>query len=265
MEKSNIPSKNFSQNELVEAKCLFELLNAINSKAGVNCWLDQGSLLGIVRDGRFLPIDWDHDFDLGVWWDEYRLKKVEVLRVINSLGWKVCQFADRSLIMRHIADPCRKISIAIYYRDQEGRALKQFVSVQDKKTYLVEKFIAMLAYVVEQIMLRSQYLNSRKGKAKQFLDYGFILLGVFARSKFVYSILVGIAKSIRSNVAKDKECLNVVCDSKFFEKFEESKLLEYSYKIPVASGEYLEFKYGYDWQIPRKEWNYLTEDGGVIK
>src|SRR5690625_2214750 len=34
-------------------------------QSGFMWWVDQGSLLGLVRDGRFL--DWDNDIDIGVW------------------------------------------------------------------------------------------------------------------------------------------------------------------------------------------------------
>jgi lipopolysaccharide cholinephosphotransferase len=41
----------------------------------VNYWLDQGSLLGAVRNNAFLS--WDHDVDLGVWYSEIdTVKKV---------------------------------------------------------------------------------------------------------------------------------------------------------------------------------------------
>ena len=35
---------------------------------GINFWLCQGTLLGIIRENRILP--WDRDIDFGVWAEE---------------------------------------------------------------------------------------------------------------------------------------------------------------------------------------------------
>ena len=44
-------------------KMLFETLDMFDRR-GITYWLDDGSLLGLVRDGAFIP--WDHDVDIGV-------------------------------------------------------------------------------------------------------------------------------------------------------------------------------------------------------
>jgi phosphorylcholine metabolism protein LicD len=44
-------------------KMLFEVLD-IFDHMGITYWLDDGSLLGIIRDGTFIP--WDHDVDIGI-------------------------------------------------------------------------------------------------------------------------------------------------------------------------------------------------------
>lgn len=35
-------------------------------KHGVEFWLDSGTLLGAVRDGKIIP--WEHDIDLATWY-----------------------------------------------------------------------------------------------------------------------------------------------------------------------------------------------------
>jgi len=39
-------------------------------KNDVNFWLDTGTLLGAVRDGKM--IEWDHDMDLGLWYNDVK-------------------------------------------------------------------------------------------------------------------------------------------------------------------------------------------------
>ena len=44
-------------------KMLFETLDLFD-RMGITYWLDDGSLLGIIRDGTLIP--WDHDVDIGI-------------------------------------------------------------------------------------------------------------------------------------------------------------------------------------------------------
>jgi phosphorylcholine metabolism protein LicD len=44
-------------------KMLFETLD-IFDQMGITYWIDDGSLLGIIRDGTLIP--WDHDVDIGI-------------------------------------------------------------------------------------------------------------------------------------------------------------------------------------------------------
>ena len=49
-----------SENEIQLFREVVQILNQQN----IYYWLDQGSLLGSVRDGHFIP--WDHDVDIGM-------------------------------------------------------------------------------------------------------------------------------------------------------------------------------------------------------
>jgi phosphorylcholine metabolism protein LicD len=46
-----------------------QLAVGILNRAGIPFWLDQGTLLGVVRDANLLP--WDKDIDLSVWEEEF--------------------------------------------------------------------------------------------------------------------------------------------------------------------------------------------------
>jgi hypothetical protein len=55
--------------------------------AGLEYWLDAGSLLGVIRSGALLP--WDKDIDLGCWEDQ-----------ISKLGPAVAEFRRRGYHVR---------------------------------------------------------------------------------------------------------------------------------------------------------------------
>ena len=267
-EETMLLSKNtreiIQENEITEADCLFEITNSLQ-QIGVNCWLDQGTLLGLVRDRKFLPVDWDHDFDLGIWAENYASKKIEVLKTLNSLGWKVCQFTDRSLILKHLTKKCRKISIAIYHRQDSNVALKFFLETKIKRNWIATLFMSGIAYITEHLMIRCFYFKPRPQFHKFLLDQIFIFMALFFRSESSFQKLVSIAYFFRGNIVQNGNSLDVVCDGSFFDKLETAKFYGHNYVIPSESTKYLELKYGNDWKTPRKEWDYLKEDGAIKK
>jgi CDP-glycerol glycerophosphotransferase (TagB/SpsB family) len=57
-----------------------ELLRAF-ADAGVRCWVDSGSLLGLVRYGRLNH--WEKDIDLGIWIEDFQLARKVCQEVAN--------------------------------------------------------------------------------------------------------------------------------------------------------------------------------------
>lgn len=54
---------------------------------GVDSWLEDGSLLGMLREGEFLP--WDSDVDLGVPAAGYLMSEDRICRDLNAAGFKI--------------------------------------------------------------------------------------------------------------------------------------------------------------------------------
>jgi len=44
---------------------VLQQIKGVLDRHRIEYWLDSGTLLGAVREGKFLP--WDHDIDLGAW------------------------------------------------------------------------------------------------------------------------------------------------------------------------------------------------------
>jgi hypothetical protein len=88
--------------------------------------------------------------------------------------------------------------------------------------------------------------------------------GLFARISYFNKCLLDIAKFFRSRDVKRLSYANVETSSHFFQKFEILNCFNKDFLIPSDTENYLKIKYGETWKTPRKEWNYLEEDGGIV-
>ena len=52
---------------------------------------------------------------------------------------------------------------------------------------------------------------------------------------------------------------------KHFDNLEKIKFYNSIYKIPSYPKEFLQNKYGSDWETPKKKWNVVIDDGSIIR
>jgi len=97
---------------------------------GVVAWLDQGSLLGIVRDGRFLP--WDGDIDLGVWYHDIAKLEGCLLTKLAEKGKEIPRFrVERSrqgIKIQPVPRGACLVVDLIYYRQCGNKAVTSYYS-----------------------------------------------------------------------------------------------------------------------------------------
>ncbi|ACL03021.1 LicD family protein [Desulfatibacillum aliphaticivorans] len=85
MSSSNETS--FAERSDVErmAPAILEILDVFKEN-GINCWLNYGALLGMVREGRLLP--WNNDAELCFWYtDEIAGKLCKITDILNQKGY----------------------------------------------------------------------------------------------------------------------------------------------------------------------------------
>ena len=69
---------------------LIEVLD-IAEKAGIQCWVGYGALLGLVREDRLLP--WNNDVELGCWYeDDINEKLLHVVDELNTKKYHACYY-----------------------------------------------------------------------------------------------------------------------------------------------------------------------------
>lgn len=234
---------------------LIDLLRQVKElldEHGVEFWLDCGTLLGAVRDGKFIP--WEHDIDLGSWRDNVpEAVKTSVSEELRNRGFEVSAFENHI----HIGIGKEKIHADInLYRLSDGKAIMP-------RSGPVNSGDRFLAYLSE--VLSAPY------------DYEVDLKEVPITKNLVKASLVKIGRALPSSLRKRLAkflstiyekigCRDVswAVPSDCFTNLSTVRFYGMEFRIPAKAEEYLTYRYGEDWNVPKREWRTNTDDGAVI-
>lgn len=224
-------------------------IKEVLDKCNIEFWLDCGTLLGAVRDGKIIP--WECDLDLGVL---YRKEKH---------GFK-------SLIAKALLDKGLKVCVSENYitikRDKEIWADINFYNLYNQKAITSFKkpknLIGVLLYIFSKVLLFPYYykINFRMN-SKTIITSAFVIISrilpTFLRRLIAKAILI-IYKKIGS-----KDVLWII-PSCYFTKLSIIKFYGKEFKIPNKVEEYLAYRYGKDWNVPKKKWVTEKDDHSVV-
>ncbi len=200
-------------------------------------WVDQGTLLGLVRDNKL--IEWDNDIDLSCMVTDRPNVSLSDAKELLDKGFVVLTSKYGYTIKKLDAgNKTRKVDLTFIYR-QNGHTLKSYSDFEHQNFFakVFEKTIKELLGLVQ----RSKSSNIR------------LMLWMFANS---------ISWFYRSYFMKT---IDMECPEWQFDMQKEPLMNELETIMIYKQAEsYIEYKYGKDWHIPKKDWDYATEDGGVI-
>ena len=198
------------------------LLNEIN----IYYWVDSGSLLVLVREGRLF----DDDLDISLVWDAKKIFKLK--HNLEQIGY--------ALRVDYLEGVPYSIRILKKGKDKFKRTL----DLKIFKKY-GNYFISPTVYT-----------------PKYFL--GGISRVVFLLVKFPFSVLLRIFLNCREyhNFFHNNFSIKAiwVINCSLLKKtitFKNTKI-----KIPLDSQNYLKYRYGFDWKYPNPYWNYAVDDAG---
>ena len=229
----------------MDEKVVVENLKEIKDifdKVGITFWLDSGTLLGAVRDGKI--IEWDVDVDLGTWYDNIKqiisafpLFKEKGFQVILSerygsmtitKGWGVCVslfrrtgdyawilFPAKNQRIETLWSWCMDVLSLETYTKPEG---KRFV----RKS---ELFLPLLPLKLRHIMADATW--SMMDRCNRIIPW--------------------------------------VIPRRYFEKLSTIQFYGMEFNIPSNVGKYLEYRYGSNWKTPNKTWKWFEDDGAIIQ
>lgn len=219
-------------------------VKAVLDTHGVDFWLNDGTLLGAVRDGDFIP--WEKDIDLGAWVDTPDETKEKVAGALRDKGYKVLLTPIYMTIRNG-----RIWADIEFYENKNGMAvLPQWLPVNSVGRYL--------GYI-RTIMMFPHYYNVDKSESI-FKHYvlGVANLVCGATPVLCRRVIVKIAEYLYSKVGYKIWAI----PTKYFSEFDTMEFCGEQFKVPANPEAYLVFRYGEDWRTPKQDWK-ITDDKAV--
>jgi lipopolysaccharide cholinephosphotransferase len=213
---------------------------------GIRYWLDWGTLLGAVREGKM--IEWDHDIDLGTM-DDNLEKIVSIFPELEKRGFSVMfinlPFREGIYFERFGCHMC-----IIWYRVKGKYALSGILiwpkNLLAKGLY---SLYSLLLFPKGYLLVSSKFQSTVR-----MLSY-------------CLSLLLGLKKPLSDVVwlivrRTCKRAFQIIIPKRYFEKLGTIKFCGMTFNTPSNVEDYLKYHYGKDWKTPKKEWKFEM-DGAV--
>lgn len=233
---------------------VFEEVVGILREQEVVWWADQGTLLGMIRDNVFLP--WDHDVDIGAW--KIESEKLNFLLRSFRDKFSYCYYDDLNSTLKIVFFDSSEndywwFDISFYDR-HTGQAVKYWRKARGLK------FVYALLFGFYEVLLGGP-IGRTKNLFKRFVKYpaevmAFIISKAGGGRCFSRRLCT-VIKNYFSII------LTVSVDIEYFESIDTIYFNGVEVNVPRSPEKYLEYKYGDNWRVPRKEWNYLLEDRAI--
>lgn len=241
-----------------QSKFSVELMNTVFNclnEAGVRWWVDQGTLLGFVRDEQ--PIPWDEDVDISAHMNDVE-KVHHAMKLLSNHGIQSIFFPYRDIFKIYCYDlkgnKDWNIEISLYY--QEGNLYKKkFMSDYDG-LQIIGSLLKLFYKALLQIPLNPGHSIKASFIYKTFLTFSFL---------FPTQILHWISIKIYY-LSYGKNEVIIQAPIIYFQSIISKDYKSFmGVKIPSNAEKYLEFKYGNNWKTPIQDWVFWQQDGAIIK
>lgn len=248
------------------------LLKALSAR-GVRCWLDSGSLLGLVRDGRLNT--WEKDIDLGIW--------AEDLPSARSVCRDISREYDLLLLERRLRGLPYAFSLKRILPNTGSRlpiAVRVFYRMENHAWSphphpLIRAKWAYPRYVFRKMTGENSGLTAKIGFVCRHPRYGFhLFLSRFSLTQRLGRILAKMQRTIflsDGGAEATKHPADLTLGSLFYDLFQWRIPYQFfenlrtppgfpSYLlVPSPVEEYLARRYG-EWRTPVRKWLYVVDD-----
>ena len=238
------------EKERIMIKNLKEL-KEIFDRNNVTFWLDWGTLLGAVRDQRLIP--WDWDMDLGILNGEYD-KIISISDQIKKAGFLMNEvsipIADSEFIYRRFGfyKSGYPIDMGIYYPKD-----KDFFSLLGPGKFkggLLSKICMKMLWLTWFILLSKHVSSDSKYNFAAIEVIRFCLKLISSKQKIYLRELVK-KEILKRNYGSAMRM--VIIPKHYFETLGKIEFYGQAFNVPSDTEDYLLFKYGKGWKIPKKD------------
>ena len=212
-----------------------ETINLLNENK-ISYWVCHGTLLGLIRDKQLIP--WDHDIDFGILkWD---LTKSSLIKLMENNGYKVKDHGNDYDFIIFTKKGGREVDFNFYQINPESN----------------------LAY--------SEW-NIPRSKLTSVLDT--ISKGADYKGKWVYTVkllyyflspIVNYVIKLLKKSGKFYKSAGYTTPAKLLEEFDFIEISGVNIRVPSNYESVLEYIYGSDWKIPKKEYDWVIESPSTI-
>ncbi|MFC2019171.1 LicD family protein [Chloroflexota bacterium] len=240
-----------TNNKTMKEEALINLLQGIKEildKHGIEFWLECGTLLGALRNGKFIP--WDDDIDIGAWRNDFTDSvRSSVAKELYEKGLgRVMNHIDNIFIGKEggLCDA----SIGLY-RLENDKAILFFHP---------ESFLRKWLYQSWSILSLPAYHGVTKiGPVLKRLRSLVAVYTIRAIPSFLRLRIAKIVELIYNKVRVTHVWWQV--PSSYFRNLSTVSLYGMEFKAPAKAEEYLVYKYGEGWRIP----NEYFYDGALFR
>ena len=231
-------------------------IKEIFDRTNIIYWLDWGTLLGAIRDGKI--IKWDGDMDLGTLEENWE-KIISTLPELRKKGFhvKIVKFRfNDDFIKKFIIIYRFGIHIDLYiYRIRKEYATNAVFNLP-----LIGKKIYNLFSNILKGLNSSLSANNNKNISKTHS------LNIFDKFLFIiYTDIKHILGIILNLLFRERYKFNaIIIPKKYYLKLDQIKFYDMNFNIPSNAEEYIKYHYGNDWRIPNANWNFLKDDGSIF-
>jgi len=232
-----------------EEQALRNLLDVkqVFDKNGIRFWLDYGTLLGAIRDGKLVR----HmgDVDLGMM-DEHWGEFTCCLQEFRNRGFavKIKKFKVGDIVFK----TAKLYRHGIYVDFSVYKVLGKYaVDVHSRWGDMKLKFLRFLYYILPLPKTVRRSIKNASSPFKKFIKVHFEIFPSKSKtpSSYIVRWLLGWKSYYYNKVPKH-----------YFEKLDKISFFGVTFNVPSPVEDYLKYMYGEEWKVPRKDWR-LMDNG----
>lgn len=226
---------------------------SIFEKNKIQYWVDQGTLLGIIRDKQIIPWEWDLDF--GVFVDETPYNHIK--KIFLNEGFRIEKIPEGNECIHFLYGNERKVDIT-FYKINNDFGVTQWTSpvITRKNRLIIDVYSVLmnnkLKYYDKRIIKRLILRSIKR------------IMPILRINDAIWNILIKYLRkqnsiALKSNIVHFRIPLTIL-QNKSMMTFLDTKIF-----VPGDALKYLEYVYGKNWKIPIKNYLWYKERTRAFK